>query len=1593
MANLENNNDKENKSVTGHIKDSVHKGMEKAQETAKHITEMASDAIHHPAETAEVIIDYVKKDVPSTKWWAKLLQIIFWSFFILFSVFIIAINLPATKNWIAQKVITQLNKSLKSQFSFESVDVDFFGDVAIHEVTIKDHKNFPFIKAKQLSASSDWLSIIFNSRDLKFQSISLDKMDAKVITYKGDSIANFVKFIQIFDSGPADPNKPPFQLSSRISITNSKISIINQNHDGDQGKWLDANEVNLLISGLKVKGPNVDAKINNLSFITERWGKKHKIETFSTDFSYTKQLLHLNDLTINTDHSLIQGDIKFNINNGSWDGFEKKVKMEVDLKPGSKLSGYDLSYFVTDWDNYRPINMSGALVGALDNFNLENFVISNQKVSVRTSYMRVEHFLKGDFLVDTKNLSTDFTYVDLKEMLPSFIAKNLKNIADDFGRMKYSGSLNATQKQIYISGAQLITGIGQAKLSQFFLNSYLSPVPKFRGYAELKDFNTSVVSKNKQVGLLTGKFNFEGEAFDVNTMKLKTKSEITSIEINNKTINNIHLDGVLDHKKYNGIINVNDEQAKANVRGLIDFSTPKLYANIDADVKYLNLNYFSGASGNQIMSGLINGKISMTSINDLAVDTDFKNLSFNNGTSKIELPNSKVQTYLENGSRVIDVDSPGAVKGGISGKFSLNNLSGMMQNAMDKILVGTSPRRLYSGENFNFDFQVEQGLVNYFAPNVIIPQGAKASGTYDGSTNNLLLNADVASLKYIMTKTEEVTDVDKVLAEANPSYKLSDSKIMRDSAMVGGISVRINTANLNEQIFAKVLRAEYNKTVFKDVALSGRNEDDKLLRLSTTFKMGSPKDEADNKLKDYAVNLSQTTDSLGDYVFKFEPTSIKYNGVVWNVDTTPELGHSITYRKKAGDFLIQNFRVFSEDSEAVVKNALFKSSKDFEVDAEIKNMDISKIMLMQTGENSIDIHGVANGNLRIKMNKNTLEPIVAMNVDKIKMNGKSMGNFIIDVQNSDTPNVFEVKGGIVDTGIIGGKYLDVTGTINNNTSKPTLDLSAEMKDFDLAFANEFVKAVFSNMRGRANGILKITGLLDDVDYSGDIALHGFGLRLNFTGVDYSTDDTVINLSKGRAILNNIGIKDGRENSAGSISGGIYFETLSSMAVELVLSAQNLLVLNTTQSDFDLFWGRIYGQGDLFISGPVSGLSVETSRKNPFKALNNSVFTFNSGSTSGVDEYKMLRFLKEDNSGEISVENKKQNGANMNVDFMVAVDKGTTVNVLVGDDVGDISVRGTSNALRFHMSRQGNIEMNGAYAVDNGTYVSKAILEKTFQIAKGSVIRWDGDAMAPNLDITANYIRTVSNAGEYLNMGTSLPPLKIQLQTKITGTLNNPDPQFEVMAPDVSSQIKETLATKMSNMDEKVIQFGSILLMSNFNVTSNGGFDLNTSNLLQSSGYNLLFKQLSSVFNTISSQFNIDFNYLKSDPTSNASDIASTNVNFSLSPRVTIKTGFGIPLSKNQSISNSNSYLSGEGTVEYDDSKNNDGSRIYRIYSKPSNLGLIPSSGNASANQSYGMGVVWSKNFNTIFKKSKKNIKEEVRHPVAKKDSAKKDTLK
>jgi len=163
MANLENNHDKDKKSIPEKVGDSVQKGVENVQDTVKDAANLAKDAVQHPVETAQEFGKQAAKDVTSVKWWSKLLLILFWTGLSLVILGAIAINLDVTKQWAARQALQVLNQDFKAEMKTGDIDVNYFGDVTVKHLRIKDYKGMEFIKAREFRAKSNWIALAANA--------------------------------------------------------------------------------------------------------------------------------------------------------------------------------------------------------------------------------------------------------------------------------------------------------------------------------------------------------------------------------------------------------------------------------------------------------------------------------------------------------------------------------------------------------------------------------------------------------------------------------------------------------------------------------------------------------------------------------------------------------------------------------------------------------------------------------------------------------------------------------------------------------------------------------------------------------------------------------------------------------------------------------------------------------------------------------------------------------------------------------------------------------------------------------------------------------------------------------------------------------------------------------------------------------------------------------------------------------------------------------------------------------------------------------------------------------------------------------------
>lgn len=1482
-------------------------------------------------------------------WFLRLLLFFFYFSLVAIIAFFVILNLPSTKNRIAQEALVFLNKDLKLNLSAENVEINFFGDVAINDLKIKDHRNLDFIKAQRLEANSDWLSLIKSTSNLKFNKIILRQPVIDIYTYKGENQDNFAIWVKKFDNGKKSTTV--FEMYSWIDIYDGTFNITNQNMPLEDGKWLRAKKLNLSLRDLKVKGPDVTAFIKRFDFETERFGKIHKVEDFSADFQYKTNGIFIDNLVFKTDYSMLLGSIalKHTVENG-FDDFNNQVKFDMKFNKNSYISGYDIAYFAKDFDNPEPLFLSAHATGPLNELLLNDIDISAKNVKLSAKSLKLHQVITpAATRIEAQNLKTDFTYISLKKVLPSFISKKMGNYADNYGQLNYNGAIVYTPVKISVDG-RLKSGLGNA-IAKLELGDFSTKTPFYKGFAQLSNFNLKKLTQNKQLGLVSGSFRLDGKGFDPKTLQLKTQSNIASFDFNGENYKNIQINGVLSKMTYKGTAAINESRGKAFVDGFIDFSTKKLKANVVADIDYLQLDRLGYPEKNSILKGKFNTQLSMTNLNDLDVKTNIGDLRFKNALMDYHVPKSALKVSFTNGERDIDVEIPNTIEASVVGKYQLEDLGTMFQNAITGLNIGVNKMKVVRNQNFRFNATVYQNAIKMFSKELILPDNIVINGNYTSNNNHFTLFANLPQALYLLQSKIEPTDEEKTLAQENPTYSLKTA-FKTDSLKLQNLVLNIDSQLPDKQISATIASATYKNNLVNNVQLNVTKDaitDE--LKYQTNFKYGASLDD----LKDYTFNFRQGLTPEKDFIFRFDPTKVLFNDFNLEIDTSVENNHSIVYLRKKKEVMVNNLRLFSDESELFL-NARFKDAKDFSADARVVNLDISKL-IPEASRKSLDIKGIADGDIKIVRNKSKLEPIVDFKIKNLAFNGTDLGDLVFNATDSSTKeNVYDVDIHL-SKGLISDNTIQIKGEIDNNTSTPNVNLNARLDQFDLGFADQFVNSVFSNFRGKTTGDIKITGKMNEPNYNGALMVQKFGFKLKFSGVDYQFEDAIIPISKGLVQFNELRMRDGRKNSKGTLSGIMSFESVDKLAVNLILRATDLMLLNTTQKDFDVFWGNIYSKGDLYIDGLVTALNIDADAE----ILGGSNFTLNSNANTTAEEFKMLRFVQIDKHGNSIVGKKKANGANINVNLKLDVNKNSIVKVLVGDDIGDISVRGNAKDMQFRLTRSGQMNLSGSFFIDSGSYVSKMIVNKEFLIEKGSEISWDRDVMNPSLNITANYNKMVSNIGEYLSIG-RIQPTVVQLQTKITNNMSNPDIKFDIKLPDVSSQVKDALAFKMNTESEKILQFGSILALNSFNTSSIGGS-------LATSAYGLGLKQLSSVLNNFSNNVQFDLDYIEGNRSSKISDRANANLNYNVNSRLKLKTGLGIPIASSNSEATNQNFLTGEGIIEYDPTKKNDGSFVLRAYSKPSNIGLTMGS-NAGSNQSYGLGVLFSRRFNHLFSKKK-----------------------
>ncbi|MGB6093609.1 MAG: translocation/assembly module TamB domain-containing protein, partial [Moheibacter sp.] len=371
-----------------------------------------------------------------------------------------------------------------------------------------------------------------------------------------------------------------------------------------------------------------------------------------------------------------------------------------------------------------------------------------------------------------------------------------------------------------------------------------------------------------------------------------------------------------------------------------------------------------------------------------------------------------------------------------------------------------------------------------------------------------------------------------------------------------------------------------------------------------------------------------------------------------------------------------------------------------------------------------------------------------------------------------------------------------------------------------------------------------------------------------------------------------------------------------------------------------------------------------------KVNDGSDFTINTGATKVEGSSSLVRFIPE---GE-DKENEEGGPKGMLIDLNISADSNTTVNLVFDPITKDmVTANGSTEDLKFHLGRTGNMTLEGTYTLESGKYQFRQVplLNRDFDIKPGSFVSWNGGSpLDANMHITANFERTVSNVGEYLGTGYS-QTYSVILGIIISESLSNPKMDFTMTIPKGGTDMQSLIDYKFNlDPDDKMIQFGSILLLGQFMTSERNAFAAGAA----SAGAGIALKQLGGVINSLiaGGGVMIDMDYVQGSEMSNTSNRFKTDLHVNLSPRWTFNGEVGVPVGSGYT----NETATGEAEVQWDVSKKMDKSLVVNFFTRPTNFG-VQNFGGAGNFQSFGAGIMYKTTFDRfseIFKKDSPEVK-------------------
>jgi len=1276
---------------------------------------------------------------------------------------------------------------------------------------------------------------------------------------------------------------------SQLEVSNSAFRIDQNNFSPTPGlvdfEHLHLNALNSKMGQIKLDDTGIRLDIQDLSF-EERSGLD--VNELSAKVDINEQSTTISDLLIRTD----QSNISLNLQ-GQYPGFEairgspETIQFDLGIDD-SKISFADLQRFTVNISENIPLkinNTTSLSFSAKANGDVADISIQELAFLIgQETEITINGALAG--LPNTKTLQFDLnsriksSAADLNLFLPDTTFESITLPERIELTSQFEGELSDFE-----SKHDLKSTLGNL-LAEVDLSGTDRSVPEYEADIYLEDFDLGKLTQDTaKFGTMTLNLKGKGSGFELEQMKGHYDLQIEHLTFNSYNYKDLHVASDISEQRITIDSKFEDPNLAFIIDGSIDYKKPDRYYDLEVDLEKAYLRNLHLTSEELKMQALVDVDLNIGSLRRINGDLKIKDFGIYKNEALYRVDSFLIASVNQEKKMSLNVHSD-IMEAEFKGNISILDLGKTLkQHFNEYYTLPSTSAEITHKQNFDFFINIRN---TDLMTEVLFPKLSKFDpGRIEGS----------------YTSADKKLDVLFKIPMVGYNKAVLDSMVLMVKSDRDKLDYELSIAEVHDSIFH-----------INQLILNGEIMND---TLSTRIIMH------DSLSKDKYRFGGRLVSTDSAYSFQFLQEDLIINYEKWQL---PE-NHFLQFGESG--FNARNFSISNKQQQLTLK------TENRNLHILFDQFQLEALSGLVEGQKRI-FEGILNGEILLRDTTEFTSISADLIMNDVSVREEAIGKIEILLQNK-TQGKYDGK--IQVSGP--ANQLEARGYYDAVSDVPEMNVDLSIQQLGLATIEVFAGQEISQSEGYLSGSINTSGTLLQPEISGELTFKEAVFEVDYLGTKVHVDEQSFQFKDGLVNINNFVLRD-VDDQPFRIDGSINIEDLLNPVMDLNVSSDDFLALNTTVEDNDLYYGKLILDSETTLKGPLEELDI-------FVKVNigeGSELTYVVPSAQkGVMERKdIMRFVDKDQEEDAFlnlVHEQRQPGdtlqapLGLDINAIINIDRNSSLAIVIDPVAGDkLQLSGNAN-LSLGINPAGDVSLTGQYEIYNGLYVFSfyGIVKKEFDVRKGSNLKWFGDVLDAEVDVTAGYAVEAapidlmqSQASESTESSIYNQKLPFTVELSMQGKLLKPDISFQLGIEDRAKSYAggavygkiQSINQVESEVNKQV--FALLILnrfMANNPFASAGG---TTEGLVRTSVSRLLSEQLNKLTDQIQG---LDINVgLKSyEDFSMGERQGRTDLNLGLSTdilndRVTVKVAGNITLEGTQQEQKDLSDIAGDVSLEY-----------------------------------------------------------------------------